>query len=139
MQFKSWTRWLKTYVRLGPAVSVMAMSLDSHVVDRGSRPGPGGLKLMPGVCACVPKIARGEWRRRDCGVAIPPGGEGDFSLSVSLSLSVWRAHAPYSKNLSKKKKLAVRMFMLQSLLFHFSLHWGNLGKHSHIPCVFLKC
>ena len=33
----------------------------------------------------------------------PPRG-GDFSLSVSLSLSVWRAHAPYSKNLSKKKK-----------------------------------
>ena len=57
-----------------PAVSVMAMSLDSHVVDRSLRPGPSGLKLTPGVCACVPKIPRGEWRRRDCGVAIPRGG-----------------------------------------------------------------
>ena len=27
----------------GPAVGVMAMSLDSYVVDRGSSPGPGGL------------------------------------------------------------------------------------------------
>ena len=36
----------------------MAMSLDSHVVDHGSHPGPGGLKFTPGarVCACVPKI-----------------------------------------------------------------------------------
>ena len=58
---------------LGPAVSVMAMSLDAHVVDHGSCPGPGGLKLTPGVCACVPKIPRGEQRRRDCGVAILPG------------------------------------------------------------------
>ena len=57
-----------------PAVSVMTMLLDSHVVDRGSCPGPGGLKLTPGACACVPKIPRGEWRRRDCGVTIPPGG-----------------------------------------------------------------
>ena len=31
----------------------------------------------------------------------PPLG-ADFSLSVSLSF--WRAHAPYSENLSKKKK-----------------------------------
>ena len=83
----------------GPAFSIMTMSLDSHVVDRGSHPGPSGLKLSPGACACVPKIPRGEWRR-DCGVAIPPGG--DLSLSVSLSLSVWRAHTPYSKILSKK-------------------------------------
>ncbi|ELW49170.1 Glioma tumor suppressor candidate region 2 protein [Tupaia chinensis] len=50
-----------------PAVSVMAVSLDSHVVDRSSRPGPGGSKLSPRVCAG------------------------------------WRAHTPYSKNLSKKK------------------------------------
>ena len=56
-----------------PAISIMALSLDCHIVDRGSRPGPGGLKLMPGMCACVPKIPRGEWRR-DCGVTIPPGG-----------------------------------------------------------------
>ena len=59
--------------RREPAVSVMAMSLDSHVVDHGSSPGPGGLKLTPGACAYVPKILR-EWRRRDCGMAIPTGG-----------------------------------------------------------------
>ena len=76
-----------------PAVSVMAMSLDSHVVDRGSHPGPGGLKLTPGMCVCVPKIPRGEWRRRDCGVAIPLAGGGDFSLSVSPSLSLFLASA----------------------------------------------
>ena len=66
-----------------PAVSVMAMSLDSHVVDRGSRPGPGGLKLTLGVCVCVPKIPRGEWRRRDYGVAIRGGS--DFSSFLSFS------------------------------------------------------
>ena len=41
---------------LGPAVSVMAMSLDSHVVDHSLRPGPGDLKLTLGACAYVPKI-----------------------------------------------------------------------------------
>ena len=60
----------------GPAVSVMAMSLDSHVVDCGSHPRPGGLKLMPGACACVPKIPRGEWKRRNCCMAIPHGERG---------------------------------------------------------------
>ena len=74
-----------------PAVRVMAMSLDSHVVDCGSHPRPGGLKLTLGTCACMPKIPRGEWRRRDCSVTIPPGG--DFSLSVSMSLSVCLASA----------------------------------------------
>ena len=58
----------------GPAVSVMTKSLDSHIVDHGSSPGPGGLKNTLGACACVPKIPRGEWRRRDCGVVIPSGG-----------------------------------------------------------------
>ena len=58
----------------GPAVSVMAMSLDSHVVDRGSCPGPSDLELRPVACAYVPKILRGEWRRRDYSVAIPHGG-----------------------------------------------------------------
>ena len=44
---------------MGPAVSVMAMSVDSHIVNHGSSPGPGGLKLMPGTCAYVPKVPRG--------------------------------------------------------------------------------
>ena len=39
------------------------------------------------------------------GIAVCPSSlGGDFSLSVSLSLSVWWAHVPYSKNLSKKRK-----------------------------------
>ena len=83
----------------GPAVGVVAMSLDSHVVNHGS----SRLKLTPGTCVCVPKILRGEWKRRDCGVDIPPGG-GDYFLSLCLSLSCWQAHAPYSKNLSKKRR-----------------------------------
>ena len=81
----------------------MAMSLDSHVVDCSSRPGPGGLELTPGTCACVPKIPRGEWRRRDCGVTIPPGGLISRFLSLCLFLSVWRVHTPYSKKPLKKK------------------------------------
>ena len=180
---------------MGPAVSITAMLLDSHVVDRGSSPGPGGLnscqarvracprsqeenggegiaawpspqggrflafclsvslclsgertcplaktsqkkfffdlKTVPktskwhnsyvtglpccwpwfeswtwqlksnaGACACVPKIPRGEWRRRDCGMAIPPWGDFSLSVFLSLSASLVSIHA-YNKNLSK--------------------------------------
>ena len=67
-------RWDKKSFETQQKVSIMAMSLDSHIVDHGSRPEPGGLKLTPGVCMCVPKIQRGEWRRRDCHMAILPGG-----------------------------------------------------------------
>ena len=59
------------------------------------------LKLMPGVCVCMPKIPRGEWRRRDCSMAIPPGG--DFSLSVFLCLS-GECTCPIVKTSIKKKK-----------------------------------
>ena len=47
---------------------------NSYIVDRSSSLGPSRLKLMPGVCACLSKVSRGEWRRRDCSMAIPPGG-----------------------------------------------------------------
>ena len=63
----------------------MLMSLDFHLVNHGSSPVRGGLKLMLGMCMCVPQILRGEWRRRDCAVAISL--RGDFSLFVSLCLS----------------------------------------------------
>lgn len=46
----------------------------------GSSLGPDSLKIMPGACACVPKIPREEWRRRGCCVAIPWG----CFLSLSL-------------------------------------------------------
>ena len=92
------------------------MSLDSHVVDRGSRPGPGGLKLTPGACACVRACVRA------CVHACPrsrgeSGGEGiaaaaawpsplggDFSLSVSLSLSVCLASARTLWQITSPKK-----------------------------------
>ena len=94
-----------------PAVSVMAMSLDSHVVNRSSLPGPGGLKLTPGTCACVPKILRGEWRRRDCNVAIPPGGVISRFLSLCLCLSgertrpIARTSPKKGKKIKKKEKI----------------------------------
>ena len=45
-------------------------------------------KLTPGACACMPKILRGE------GIAAWPYPlGGDFSLSVSMSLSVYLASA----------------------------------------------
>ena len=72
----------------GPAVSIMTVSLDSHIVYRGLSPDPGSLKLMLVVCTCVPKVLRGEWRRKDCGVAILLGRLFlTFSLPVSLCLS----------------------------------------------------
>ena len=90
----------------------MAMSLDSHVADRGLRPGPGGLKLTPGARAYVPKIPRGEWRRRDCGVTTPLGG--DFLLSVSMSLSDERIYPLAKLNKIKKKKKKKKSFISSS-------------------------
>ena len=135
-----------------PAVSVMAMSLDSHVVDRGSCPGPGGLKLTPGACACVPKIPRGEWRRRDCGVTIPPGGWFlTFCLYVSLCLSGERTR-PIAKISPKKKNylqqiiphffvplmLCLSIFLLnvlpQTLLLHSPSSHPVSGIHNHLLC-----
>ena len=86
--------------RVGPAVSIVATSLDSHVVDCGSCPGPGGLKLMPGVCACLPKIREENGGE---GIVVWPSPLGsDFSLSVSLSLSGKHTH-PIAKTSPKEK------------------------------------
>ena len=64
------------------------------------------------MCVCMPKILRGEWRRRDCGVTIPPGS--DFSLSVSLSLSLCLSgeHTHLAKTSPKKKKERLRITVL---------------------------
>ena len=70
---------------MGPAVGVMAMSLDSHIVDQGLSPGPGGLNSIR---ACVHVCPRSqEENGGEEIVAWPSPLGGDFSLSVSLSLS----------------------------------------------------
>ena len=74
---------------MGPAVSVMAMSLDSHVVNRGSSPGPGGLNLRR-VRVCL----RSREENGGEGITVWPSPlGGDFLLSVSLSVSVCLASA----------------------------------------------
>ena len=88
---------------MAPAVSIMAMSLDSHVVDHGSRPGPGGLNSHWRVCV---RAQDPERRMEETGLRRdhPPWGVISRFLSLCLSLSVWRVHAPYSKKPLKKKK-----------------------------------
>ena len=70
---------------LGPAVGVMTMSLDSHVVDHGSSPGPGGLNSHQ---VCVRARPRSQEENGEGIVAWPSPLGGDFLLSVSLSLTV---------------------------------------------------
>ena len=78
----------------------MAMSLDSHVVDHGLSPRPGGLNSCQARARACPRSQ--EENGGEETTAWPSPLRGDFLLSVSLSLSVWRAHVPYIKNLSKK-------------------------------------
>ena len=83
-----------------PAVGVMAMSLDSHVVDRGSSPRPSDLNSR---WARVHACPRSREENGGEGIAAwlspPPRGMISRFVSLCLSLSVWRAHAPYSKYL----------------------------------------
>ena len=73
------------------ADGIMAMSLGSHVVDHGLSPGPGGLNSC-WACVCVcPRFQ--EENRGEGIVAWPSPLGGDFSLSVSLSLSVFLVSA----------------------------------------------
>ena len=66
----------------------MAMSLDSHVVDRGSSPRPGGLNSRR---VYVPVCTRSQKENEGEGIVVWPSPLGDdFSLSVSLSLSVFQ-------------------------------------------------
>ena len=68
-----------------PAVSIMAMSLDSHVVDCSSHPGPSGLNshwAFVCVCAQDPKRRREE-KRMQCGHF--PWGVTSHFLSLCLS------------------------------------------------------
>ena len=85
------TRIYKSYVAIkknvvGPAVSIMAMLMDSHVVNHGSSPGPGGLNSRwAWVCVC-PRSREENGGEGIAAWPYPLGG--DFSLSISLSLSV---------------------------------------------------
>ena len=64
---------LKIITNRGPEVGIMAVAgLPCSQLRFESQ--TQWFKLTPGACACVPKIPRGEWRRRECGVTIPPGG-----------------------------------------------------------------
>lgn len=65
-------------------------------------PRPGGLKNTPGVCAHVPKIPRGEQKRKDYGVDIPL--EGDFLLSPTHALFIKHRH-PIAKLKQTKKEI----------------------------------
>ena len=87
----------------GPADGVMVISLDSHIVDRGLSPGPGGLKHAGRMYVLVQNPERrleekGSWHGH------PPWGMIScfLSLSLSLSLSVFLVSA--CKNLSKNKE-----------------------------------
>ena len=82
--------------------NIMAMLLDSHVVNRSSSPGHSGLNSSQTSVRVCPR-SQGEWRRRDCGVAIPPGGVISCFLSLCLSLSGQRTH-PTAKTSPKIKR-----------------------------------
>ena len=85
----------------GPGIGVMAMLLGSHVIDRGLIPGPSGLNShWVHVHACP----RSQEKNVEKEIAAWPSPlVGDFSLSVSLSLSVFLAstHTLYKKALKK--------------------------------------
>ena len=104
----------------------MAMSLDSHVVDRGSHPGPGGLKPTLGACVC-PRSQEENGGEGIVAWPSPLAGVISHFLSLCLSLSVWRAHAPYSekKILSKKTKKNENIGP--------SLVLSHNSQESHIP------
>ena len=76
------------YHKERPAVGVMAMS-DSHVVDCGSSPEPGGLNSC---WVCLRACLRSREENGGEGTAAWPSAlGGDFSLSVSVSQASARA------------------------------------------------
>ena len=72
----------------GPAVSIMAMSLDSHVVDHGLSPGPSGLNSRRARVRACPGSREENGEEGIAAWPSPLGG--DFSLSLSVSLSFWQ-------------------------------------------------
>ena len=73
---------------LGPAVSVMAMSLDSHVADHISSPGPGGLNSRRARVRARPRSREENGGEGIAEWATPWGVMSGFlSLSPSLSVS----------------------------------------------------
>ena len=73
---------LKKNLMLRPAVGIMAMSLDSHVVDHSSSPGPGGLNSRQ---VCVRACPRSREENEEGIAAWPSPLGGYFSLSVFFS------------------------------------------------------
>ena len=87
----------------GQADGIMVTSLNSHVVDCSSSPGPGGLNSHQ---ACV-HAQDPERRKEEKGLWCGHPPWGDFSLSVSLSLSVFLASARALQQKPLKKKSVV--------------------------------
>ena len=77
----------KNSPQLGLAVVVIAMSLDSHVVDRSSSPRPGGLNSRQ-AHECVPKIQDPERRMEEKGLRRGQSPREVISRFLSLSLSL---------------------------------------------------
>ena len=87
----------------GPAVDIMAMSLDSHVVNHGSSPGPSCLNSRR---AHVHMCLRSQEENGRKGVAewpSPPGSDFSFSVSLSLSVLLANPHTLWQKPLQKNK------------------------------------
>ena len=87
---------------LGPPISIMAILLDSHVVDCSSSPGPRSLNSRWVRMLVCPR----SWEENAEVTALWPSPLAVISrfLSLCLSLSFSRAHAPYSKKLRKQNK-----------------------------------
>jgi len=102
---------LQKVLKGGPAVSVMAMSLNSHVVDRGLSPRPSGLNSH---WAHVRVCPRSREENGEGIAAWPSPLGGDFSLSVSLSVCLrGERMCPIAKTSPKKKKNVLKGMLYQ--------------------------
>ena len=77
---------------LGPADGIIVMLLDSHAVSHSSSPRLGGKTHAGHICVRA-QYLKGRMEEKGLQCGHPPGGGGDFLLSVSLSLSLFLASA----------------------------------------------
>lgn len=91
-----------------------AKALDSRMAHHGKSLRPGGLQIMPGVCVCMPKISRGEWRKRVCGVTILPR-----MIFLFLSLFGKHRHLAAKISLSKKELSGLIFIIFEEPAFYF--------------------